>query len=175
VNRDECEYGGGKARYGVSTNRLPVRTQPPTSIGVIFFISSFLLSMFAPLDHSKSGSQVLKIRLAEMPTMSGRVRPIEKFAEAVGKCSVEVCSRGCLLSIVEFATNFDLSGCGIWQVYRCRLSVSPSRHVCERIYAPQRLLFGTWPSRGRCNSLRIYSSADISTRKLQRSWQNNQL
>ena len=25
-----------------------------------------------------------------MPTMAGRVRPIEKFAEAVGKCSVEV-------------------------------------------------------------------------------------
>lgn len=59
-------------------------------IGVIFFISSLFLVSVVPLGQSKSGSYVLKILLAEMPTMSGRVRPIEKFAEAVGKCSVEV-------------------------------------------------------------------------------------
>lgn len=35
------------------------------------------------------GSQT-SLYLSTMPTMSGRVRPIEKFAEAVGKCSVEV-------------------------------------------------------------------------------------
>jgi hypothetical protein len=72
--------------------------------------------------------------------MSGRVRPIEKFAEAVGKCSVAVRSN---LSPYFRWTGTDLfSGCGIWQMHRCRLSVSPSRHVCKRIHEPQRLLFG---------------------------------
>jgi hypothetical protein len=79
--------------------------------------------------------------------MSGRVRPIEKFAEAVGKCSVEV--RSTVSFLYHWTrTDFDLSGRGIRQMYRCRLSVSPSRHVCERIYAPQRLLFGMWASCG---------------------------
>src|SRR5277367_5883632 len=81
----------GKSRCGVSTNRL--RARP----GQHHWPSSFSFHLFhvivAPLGHSKLGSHVLKILLAEMPTMSGRVRPIEKFAEAVGKCSVEVRSR----------------------------------------------------------------------------------
>jgi hypothetical protein len=62
-------------------------------IGVIFFHFIFFLSLLLPLGYSKLGFHVLKILLVEMPTMSGRVRPIEKFAEAVGKCSVEVRSR----------------------------------------------------------------------------------
>ncbi|KAI1616469.1 hypothetical protein EDD36DRAFT_461352 [Exophiala viscosa] len=34
-----------------------------------------------------------------MPTMSGRVRPIEKFAEAAAKCSVEASAYGkCVLA-----------------------------------------------------------------------------
>ena len=81
----------GKSRCGVSTNRL--RARP----GQHHWPSSFSFHLFhvivAPLGHSKLGSHVLKILPAEMPTMSGRVRPIEKFAEAVGKCSVEVRSR----------------------------------------------------------------------------------
>jgi hypothetical protein len=42
-----------------------------------------------------------------MPTMSGRIRPIEKFAEAVGKCSVEV--RSTVSSLYRWAhIDFDL-------------------------------------------------------------------
>jgi hypothetical protein len=36
-----------------------------------------------------------------MPTIAGRQRPIEKFAEAVGKCGVEV--SGHIYSPAEFA------------------------------------------------------------------------
>ena len=44
-------------------------------------------------------------------------------------------------------TSINLfAGCGIRQVHRCGLPVSPSRYVCERIYAPQRVLFGKLPA-----------------------------
>jgi hypothetical protein len=61
-----------------------------------------------------------------MPTIAGRQRPIEKFAEAVGKCGVEVsghiyspvgcyCSGTFLCGFVAVYVSFSVSECTLFR------------------------------------------------------------
>ena len=127
-----------------------------------------------PLDQSKFGSHVLKILLAEMPTMSGRVRPIEKFAEAVGKCSVEVRSGVCLLFIVglELTLSSQAAAYG-----KCIVADYQSVHqnMCAKEFMRLKDCYLVCGLVVVDISLRIYGSTDTRNRKLQRSPRNDQL
>ena len=85
-----------------------------------------------------------------MPTLAGRARPIEKFAEAVAKCGPEVCilvplqcwgvmmnGMGALLNSVDRSL-----GSTLWEVYRGRLPVYASGYVQEGIHGAEGLLSG---------------------------------
>jgi len=72
---------------------------------------------------------------------SGRSRNSPKLCQSVrSRSATRYPYRYRWTSINVFA------GCGIRQVHRCGLPVSPSRYVCKRIHAPQRMLFGKLPA-----------------------------
>ena len=73
---------------------------------------------------------------SSMPTIAGRTRPIEKFATAASRCSVEVHS---YRSMRQGRTD-ALQGDGVWQVHIGRLPVSSPRHVCKGVCKAEGLL-----------------------------------
>lgn len=105
--------------------------------------------------------------------MSGRVRPIEKFAEAVGKCSVEVRSR---VSTLYRWTGTDF--CSQAAAYgKCIVADYQSVHqdMCAKEFMRLKDCYLVCGPVVVDISLRIYGSTDTRNRKLQRSPRNDQL
>lgn len=74
--------------------------------------------------------------------MSGRTRPIEKFARAVAKCSSEVIDD----SFPNLGGSTELNqlvGLSIWQMYSGRLQRCIQEYMPYRIPQAQRLLSRT--------------------------------
>lgn len=105
--------------------------------------------------------------------MSGRVRPIEKFAEAVGKCSVEVRSRG-VSPIIRLALTLISQAAAYG---KCIVADYQSVHqdMCAKEFMRLKDCYLVCGPVVLDISLRIYGSTDTRNRKLQRSPRNDQL
>ena len=96
-----------------------------------------------------------------MPTISGRVRPIEKFAEAVGKCSVEVRSR--VSTLYRWTgTDFALRLRHTANVSLQTISQSIKTCVRKNLCASKIVIWYVHPVVMNI-SLRIYGSTDTRT------------
>lgn len=114
----------------------------------IFFISSSLSRTTAACSGGSRSRKVSTTRTKSATQYADDERPHQANREIRRSC-IEVFSRGPLQAVYTIFrwTSIDLfAGCGIRQVRSCRLPVSPSRYVCKRIHAPQRLLFGKLPA-----------------------------
>lgn len=127
--------------------------------------------LLAQVDHEAEKSQLLApSQPPNMPTMSGRTRPIEKFAEAVSKCSVEVRYK---LSIPFFDGPALI--CLQAAAYgKCVVADYQSVHqdMCAKEFMRLKDCYLVSCQLWRVFSSVIYKSTDARDRKLRRSGSN---